>query len=213
MGVAVEVFDRIDAITHDDLATVPGYAGWVLRDVAYSLGAEWRRLAPAERDATECDTQLAHPYDPLRRAPGYFTGSIADIDAGYAACKQALADSEGLSDLDKGRILYQLGRAVYEANSRGRPIAGEDAASLFQQAVDLGYPGGYIGMMAPLATEDPQYGRVTAGFYNTALRILGPKLVSLYGQTGELHSSAYAFWLTKQLAAIGEVESHRWIEP
>ncbi|HWA18422.1 MAG TPA: hypothetical protein VG757_05445 [Devosia sp.] len=212
MGVAIEVFDRVDAINHEDLVTVPGYAGWVLRDVGYALGAEWRRLGEAE-EATECDTQLAHPYDPLRRAPGYFTGSIADIDAGYAACKVALADSDGLSDLDKGRIYYQLGRAVYEANSRGRPFAGEDAATLFQQAVDLGYPGGYIGQMAPLGTEDADYARVTAGFYNSTLKALGPKLVALYGKTGELHSSSYAFWITKQLSTIGAVESHRWIEP
>ena len=130
MAVTTEVFDRVDQVNRDELLALPGYAGWVLRDVAYALGAEWRRLGPVE-EANECDVQLAHPYDPMRRAPGYFTGSIADIDAGYAACKAALerADADGLSALDKGRILYQLGRAVYEANTRGRPIEGEDANS------------------------------------------------------------------------------------
>ena len=66
--------------------------------------------------------------------------------------------------------------------------------------------------MAPLGTDDPEYGVVTAKFFKATLAVLGPKLVTLYGQTGELHSSSYAFWLTKQMAAAGNSDTHRWID-
>ena len=67
-------------------------------------------------------------------------------------------------------------------------------------------------MMAPLGTEDAAYGAVTAAFYNATLVALGPKLVALYGQSGELRSSSYAFWLTRQLSTAGGSTSHRWVD-
>jgi hypothetical protein len=172
------------------------------------LGSQWYALQTG-LIPDECDLLAANPYDPFRRAAGVAGYRLDPIPA-LTACQAALDAAGPAAAFDKGRILYQLGRAMETAESMQLATTGAPSASYYVQAVALGYPIALVGQLGSATPDDEDYFANTVRFYNLTLRRIGEPLAAHFDTQWAATAKDTAAWLRSELGRIDDLGTH-WL--